>query len=128
MIKGALIAVRIGLARGSAEACRAADHGFIDAGPSPVLAEQVRAHEGLVVEAGAEERGEQIVYGAKVELERGPAVLTRGDEAVGELDLRRAQVWGDATRPARDGDECVRLFGAGRQNSPRPVIFERAPD
>ena len=62
-----------------------------------------RAHEGLVIEAGAEQRRQQVVDRADVEGERRPAILARGDQSVIELDLGRAQVRRDSPGPARDG-------------------------
>ena len=128
MVERALIAVGVGLARRPAEARSAADHRLIDALPGPVLAEQIGPHEGLVVEAGADERREEVIDRAEVECERRPAVLAYGAEAVIKFDLGRAQVWRDPAGSASQGDERIRLLGAGAQDPARPVIFERAPD
>ena len=117
MIEGARVAIRIGLARGRSQPRGAADHRLIEASPGPVLAEQTRAHEGLVIEAGAEQRRGQVVDRADIELERRPAILARSDKAVGKLDLGCAQVWGYATRPAHNSDKRVRLFGAGAEDA-----------
>ena len=72
-VEYALIAVWIGLARGDAKTGGPADQGLVNARPGPVFAEQVRAHEGLVIKTSAEERREQVVDRAYVELERWPA-------------------------------------------------------
>ena len=123
-----LIAVGIGLARTDAKTRGAADRRLIDMRPGPVLAEEVRAHERLVVEAGPEQRRQEIVHRADVECERGPAVLARSAQSLVELDLGRAQVGREPAGPARDGDERVRLLRAGAEDSARPVIFVRAPN
>ena len=49
-----LIAVGVRLAGTDPETRGPADRRLIDMRPGPVLADEVRAHEGLVVEAGAE--------------------------------------------------------------------------
>ncbi len=123
MVEYALIAVRIGLARRAAETGGATDHRLIDMAPGPA-----RPHEGLVIEARAEQRRKEIVDRAEVELERGPAILARSAEPIVKLDLGRAQIRRHPARSARKRDQRVRLLGAGAQDSPRPVIFERAPD
>ena len=123
MVENALIAVGIGLARRAAETGGATDHRLIDMAPGPA-----RPHEGLVIEAGAEQGREEIVDGAEVELERGPAILARGAEAIIKLDLGCAQVGSHSAGSALERDERVRLLGAGAENPARAVILERAPD
>src|SRR6185312_2020902 len=118
-----LVPVRITLARGAAQARGAADHRLIDAPPGPV-----RAHEGLVIEARADERREEAVQRAKIGLERRPAILAGRDKPVVKLDLGRAQVRGEAGGLALKGDERVRLLRPGAEDPARPVIFERPPD
>ncbi len=66
------VAVGIGRGRRPAEARRGADARLVDLVP-----ERARPHEGLVVEAGDEERREEVVDRADVEVERRPAVLAR---------------------------------------------------
>ncbi len=122
MVERARIAIRIGLARGSAEARGATDHRLIDMAPGPA-----RTHEGLVIEARPKERRKEIVDRAEVELERGPAVLARSAKSIVKLDLGRAQIGGCAAGSARKRDQRVRLLGAGGEDAARAVIFERAP-
>ena len=128
MIEIADVAVGIGFARGGPEPGGKADRRLINVPPGPVLADQVWAHEGLVVEAGADERRRDIVDFADVVSERRPAVLARRHEAIVELDLGRAHVRGEAARAAREADERVRLFRSGGEDAARPMIFVRASD
>ncbi len=128
MSESPLIAVGIGLARSDPETRGAADRRLIDTCPRPVLAEQVRTHERLVVEAGAEQRRQEIADRADVECKRRPAVLARSAEPVVELDLGRAQVGCEPAGPAGEADERVRLLRAGAEDPARPVILVRAPN
>ena len=123
MVEGAGVAVRVGLAGRGAEAGGAADDRLVQPPPGPVRAEPVGPHEGLVCEAGADQRREDVVDRSKVEAERGPAVLAHRDEAVAKLDLGRAHVRREAPGAARDADERIRLLGAGRDDPARAVIF-----
>ena len=96
-----VVVVGIGLPGGAAEAGGAADRRLVDR-----LPEFRRPHEGLVVEAGDEDRREQLVDRHEIVAERRPAVLAAGFEA-----RRRARPWSPwcwaraarrcATRPAR---------------------------
>src|SRR5271165_1012396 len=96
--------------------------------PRPVLAEDVRAHERLVVEAGAEQRREAVVDRTHVEFERRPAVLAQSRKAFMKLDLRRAQIGRKSAGSARNADQRVGLLRASAYNSSRPMILIRAPD
>ena len=118
---GFLVAVRVREARERAEAGGAADEGLVE-----LLPEGPGPHEGLVVEAGADERGEEVVGGEQVEAERGPAVLAGGREAVVQLLHRRPDVRA-ALRPAAGGDERVRFLRPGGQRPARAVVLERPP-
>src|SRR5581483_9367028 len=100
----------------------AADGRLID-----LLPERGRPHEGLVVEAGAEDRREKLVHREQIEFERRPAVLARGVEAVVELDGRGAGVR-LASRARSELDERARLLGARGQDATGAMIFERARD
>ena len=70
------IVVGIGLVRRDAEAGRRADVRLVERLPG-----RLRPHEGLVVEAGREERRGEVVDRADVEGERRPAVLRHGASA-----------------------------------------------
>src|SRR5271166_1040451 len=96
--------------------------------PRPVLAEDVRTHEHLVVEAGAEQRREAVVDRADVESERRPAVLAQSPKALIKLDLRRAQIGRKSAGSAPEADQRVGLFRAGADYSSRPMVFVRTPD
>src|SRR5258708_5532520 len=87
-----------------------------------------RPHEGLVVEARREEPRQRIVDATHIELKGRPAILAMGVQVAIQLNLGRAQVWRDARGVAADGDERIRLFGAGRKNAARPMIFEGTSD
>src|SRR5208282_2413291 len=121
-IEIASVTVRVQLRRRGPEACSEADDWLVEVLPGPVLAEQIRAHEGLVVETCAVERREDVVDRADVEGERRPAVLARRDETIVKLDLRCAQVRGKAARPARHADERIRLLRPSGENPARAVI------
>ncbi len=123
MAECALIAVRIGLARRATETGGATDHRLIHMAPGPA-----RPHEGLVIEAGAEQRREEIVDGAEIGLERRPAILARDAEPTVKLDLGCAQVGSHTAGSALERHQRVRLLGARGEEPARPVIFERAPD
>src|SRR3569833_1262674 len=86
----------------------------------------LRPHERLVVEAGGNERRDQIVDRADIEVEARPAVLTLRLQAFIQLDLRGSQVGNKAGRVATDCNQRVRLFGARRENAARPVVLERS--
>ena len=91
MGEGAVIAVRVGLAGRGSEAGGASDDRLVHSLPGPVRTEPVGPHEGLVIEAGADQRREDVVDRADVEAERRPAVLARRDEAVVKLDFGRRE-------------------------------------
>ena len=107
---------------GAAEPGGAADQRLVE-----LLPQRRRPHEGLVVEAGLDERREPGIDGREVEGERGPAVLAPRLEAVIELDPGRARVR-LAPRAGAKLDERVRLLGTGREHAARAVILEGAPD
>ena len=81
------VAVRVGLRRRTAKARGAADQRLIERRPG-----RARPHERLVVEAGREDRRQEIVRPPKIEAQLRPAVLRMRLEPVVELDLGRAQV------------------------------------
>jgi len=116
------IAVGVGLLRRVAEAGGGADHRLVDPFPG-----RLRPHEGLVVEAGREERRGEAVERADVEAERRPAVLRHGLQAVIELLHGGAHIGRDAPGIAADADQRVRLLRARAEHAARPVILERAP-
>ena len=120
MREGLLVMVWVRFRRGAAEPCAPSDDRLVDA-----LPELRRPHEGLVVEARAEERAHQPVDRLHVEFERRPAVLARGVEPVVKLDHGRARI-GFAPRAGPQLDQRIRLLGAGAEDPARPVIFERA--
>ncbi len=114
--------VGIGRLGGAAEPRGAADHRLVE-----LLPEGSGPHESLVVEAGGEDRPEQLIHGENVELERGPAILARGVEPVVKLDGGGAGV-GLAPRARAKLDQSIRLFRACGEDAARAVVFERAAD
>ncbi len=122
MGEAVLIAVGIGLDWRLAQACRPPDRALVDALPPGR-----RPHEGLVVEAGREQRAQKVADRADVELDRGPAVLAAGDEALVELDLGRPDI-GLGARALAELDQRVRLLGAGRDDAARAMVFEAPAD
>ena len=117
-----LVAVGIGRLARPAEAGGAADPGLIEFPAVPR-----RTHEGLVVEAGGQQRRGQGADGLKIEAERRPAILAFGDETVMQLDDRRRDV-GLAPGAFAQRHERIRLLGASRIDPPGAVIFEAAAD
>ena len=117
-----LVAIGIGLARRPPQPRRAADHALVDASPPALW-----PHEGLVVKACREKRAEQVVQRPEVEAHRWPAVLTRGAEALVQLDRRGPGVrLGEPAAPQLH--ERVGLLGAGREDAARAMVLEAAPD
>ncbi len=122
--KGVGLLVMVGVWR----LCRAPKtRGAADGGLIDLLPEGGRPHEGLVVEARPEDRGEELVRREQIELQRRPPVLARGVEPVIELDGGGAGV-GLAAGAVAKLDERVRLLTACGQNPARAMIFEGAPD
>ena len=117
-----LVFVGIAARRCAPETGGAADRRLVD-----LLPETRRPHEGLVVEPGREEGRKPAGDRHHVEGERRPAVLARRDEAVEQLDDRRARVR-LATGAVAQFDERVGLLRPGSKNAARPVILERAAD
>ena len=117
---GLLVFVRVGKLRGGAQARRAADQRLVD-----LLPEALRPHEGLVVEAGDEDRGGERVDGADVEVQRGPAVLALRGEPVIELDHGGPRV-GLLAAALAQFDECIGLRRACGDDAARAVILEGA--
>ena len=122
MGEGLLVMVWVRLRRRAAEPGAPADDRLVH-----TLPELRRPHEGLVVEARAEERAHQPVDRLHIEFQRRPAVLARGVEAIVKLDHGGARI-GLAPRSRPHLDQRIRLLGAGAEDAARPVIFERAAD
>ena len=121
MGEAAGVAVGVGLGGRDPEAGGVADHRLVD--PVP---EGARPHEGLVVEAGREQRSHAVVDRADVEGEAGPAVLAGRLEAVAQLLDGGAGVRLEAAGAAAGAHQRVRLVGAGGDHAARAVVLERA--
>ena len=93
--EGLLAGVPVGLARERPEAGGAADQRLVD--PLP---EGLRPHEGLVVEAGPDQRGGEPVDRQEVEAEARPAVLAEGLEAVARPPASSRGCWARPRPPA----------------------------
>ena len=117
-----LVTIGIRLARGLAQARGGADHALVDIAPPGA-----RPHEGLVVEAGRQQRAEEVVDPAQVELDRGPAILAARDEAIEELDLGGPDV-GLGAGALAELDQGVGLLRPGRDDAARAMILEAPPD
>ncbi len=119
----ALVAVGVGLRRRGAEPGGAADDPLIDR-----LPERGRPHEGLVVEAGREHRGQHAVdHAQRVEAQRRPAVLALRHQPVIQLDHGGAGV-GLVPPAGPQLDQRVRLLRPGGEDAARPVVLEAAAD
>ncbi len=117
-----LVVVGVGEGGERPEPRSAPDRRLVD-----LLPELRGPHEGLVVEARAEQRREQPVHGEQVEAQRRPTVLALRLEAVVELGHRGAGVR-LATRASAQFHQGVRLLGTGGQHAARAVILERASE
>ncbi|ODN69257.1 hypothetical protein A6302_03451 [Methylobrevis pamukkalensis] len=117
-----LVAVGIRQPARGAKAGRAADHRLVELFP-----QGGRPLEGLVVETGHEQPGEQTVDGHHVVIQRRPAVLAGGNEAVVKLDRGRLQI-GLGARTLAQGDEGIRLVGAEGEDAAAAMILERASE
>ncbi len=116
---GLLVSIRIGRHAGASEAGGAADKGLVE-----FLPERRRPHEGLVVEAGHEQRGCQRVDRAEVERQRRPAVLALRLQSVEQFDHRGAGI-GFAARAGAQFDQGVGLLRSRRQDAAGAMILER---
>ena len=115
-----LVSVGIRRARGPTQPGRAADQTLVDR-----LPKGGRPHEGLVIEAGRQNRRQQRVERHDIKTQAGPAILARGDQAVVELDLGGERVRLQ-TRASAELDQGVGLVGAGGDDAARPVVLEAA--
>jgi hypothetical protein len=127
VVHGLFGAVRCGLSTAlrpveHAETGGPTDRRFEDAFPGPG-----RPHEGLVVEARAEQRRGQPVDRHQVERQRRPPVLADDAQAFGDLDDGRGTV-GRRTVGALDVDEGAGLLVARRDDAARSVILEAAAE
>src|SRR5580704_10503774 len=111
-----LIDVGIGLVARAAEAGRTAYRGLVE-----LLPERRRPHEGLVVEAGDEDRREERAHGADVERERWPAILAARLKTVEELGGGGPRIR-LAPRATAQLHECVGFFGPRGENAAWAVI------
>ena len=113
-----VVGVGVGRLGRAAEARHAPDHGLVER-----LPERRRPEEGLVVEAGGEERRELPGPGGEIAVGARPGVDAGGGEPVVELDLGRAQV-GLGARAFAELDQRGRLLRAGGEDAARPVVLE----
>ena len=107
---------------GAAEPRGAADRRLVE-----LLPEGGRPHEGLVVEARAEDRREHLVRRQHIEFERRPAVLARRGKPLIELDGGGAGV-GLAPSTVAQLDQRIRLLRPRSQDPARAMIFEGTAD
>ena len=114
------ISIGVRLSRRFAQTRRLANEVLVEAPP------RARPHEGLVVEPGRKQARGEVVDGADVEVQRGPAVLARAGEVVEKLDLGRAEIRLGA-RARTQSDHRVRLFHSGADHSATAVVLEAAP-
>ena len=98
----------------------AADQRFVQ-----TLPKRAGPHEGLVVEARAEEGGGEVVHRQQVIGEGRPAVLAFRGQAVVDFLHSGAGVGGLAAA-VEDFDKGVGFLGPGGQNAARAVVFEAA--
>src|SRR5262245_50750829 len=101
--------IGIAFACGAAKAGSSADKRLVE-----LLPEARRPHEGLVVEAGAHEWRQRCRHREQIELQRWPAVLRGGFEAVVKLDGRCSGIR-LTPRAAAQFDQRIRLFAARRE-------------
>ena len=114
------VGVGIGRAGRPSESRRVANEVLVD------LPQRRRAEEGLVVEAGGNEPAERAQQGAGVDGQGGPTVLTARAQALVEKQIGGAGIGLEAAIDP-DADQGARLFNAGGENAPGPMVFEAAP-
>ena len=85
-----------------------------------------KSHECLVVEPGREQPGQSVADGAQVEADARPAVDAACAQAFPERKGRRPDV--GLVVVAVELHDGVGLLGAGRDDPPRAVVLEAAPD
>ena len=117
-----VVAVRVGLAGQAAETGGGADGRLVD--PLP---EGFRPHEGLVIEAGREERREQIVKRQQVVAQRTAIVLAARFQPVEQFGDGRPCVR-LPVRAAAQLDQRVGLFRTGGEDAAGPMVFEAPAD
>ena len=117
-----VVEVRVWLSRKAAEARRAPDRRLIE-----LLPERPRPHEGLVVEAGRQKRGEPVVHRQRVEAQGGPAVLAACFQAVEQLGGGRARIR-FLPRARAQLDQGIRFFRSRGEHAARAMILEASPD
>ncbi len=115
------VAVRVRRLRRHAEAGGGADGRLIELVP-----EGARPHEGLVVEARRQHRGDQIVHLPDVVLQRRPVVLRGHLQPRHRLHHRGAVVGIGPAGAAIHAEQRVGLVRTMGQHPARAVIFERA--
>ena len=116
-----VVAIRIGFGGGSPKPGGSADGSFVG------HPQESRPFECLVIETGGEEAPQPGVDRAEIEGDRRPAVLTAGDQAVVQLDLRGAPV-GFGVGAAFQLHQRIGLLGTGGEDSPGAVVLEAAAD
>ena len=118
---GLVVGLRIRSGRGMSEPRHAPDEVLVLHPPLP------GPHEGLVVEPGGDQGGEQTVHRTGVEPDARPAILARGGQTVVDLHLRRPRI-----RLAGGADaelnERVGLLDPIGDHAARTVVLEAAPD
>ena len=120
---GVLIAVGIGRNGCSSEARCGANPRLVELVP-----EGPRPHEGLVVEAGDEDRRQHVVDRPDIEAERRPVVLRADGQAIYRIEARSAIVRIDAISAPIDREQRIRLFGAVAEDAARTMILEGTAD
>ena len=109
-------------ARQAAKTGGAADHRLVE--PFP---EGARPHEGLVIEAGTQKGGGQIVHRQQIMAQRRPAVLALRAQPFIDFLHRGADVRG-LLIALQNLDQRIRLFRPGGQHAARAVVLEAASD
>ncbi len=117
-----VITIRIGPFRRLAETGRLADSRLVD-----VVPERLRPHEGLVVEAGRQQRREQTIDRRNIEADAGPAIDAADLHAMVQLGLRGTQIR-DGGVAGADLHQRIGAFRAGAHDAARPMQLEAAAD
>ena len=84
-------------------------------------------HEGLVIEAGDEDGGKQIVDHADIEADRWPGIDAAGGEPVINFDFRCPQIGGGEGAVFKL-HQAAGILASGADQPARAVIFEAARD
>ena len=121
MLIAVIVLVGIRMARRPAESRRSPDEALIVIPPRPWV------HESFVVEAGAEQAAQYIVYRRYIEPDARPSFRRSGDQVVVKLDLCRPEVW-QRRGASADLHDGIGFLRPATDDSARAMQLKTSPD